>query len=356
MSVARIRTARSAFTLIELLVVIAIIGVLVSLLLPAVQSAREAARRAQCVNNLKQIGIAMQNYHGAVGKFPIGSQTEVTIPSNDSCAGDLQSRGHTLFTLLLPYIEQNAVYNSVNFNFSAGGSELMHGVHGGAVNYTALSTRIAAYICPSDEPTSPPTGSANPYSQSSYAGSSGTLDTFRFWFGCPTEIPVDGVFGYNFCCSISDIRDGTSNTLAVGETSRFLNEPSETFNFWNRGMSFNYAELTGVSRIQGVATTAPRINANMLIPDLDPTFDATGDIDSWLFDPKILEFGQMGFRSLHSSGANFLFCDGSVRFLKDSIDVGNFHAVGPTSPDRKVGTFRALSTRKKGEVVDSASL
>ncbi len=142
---------RHGFTLIELLVVIAIIGVLIALLLPAVQAAREAARRAQCTNNLKQIGLALHNYLSATGTFPPG-----TIGYRDnytSCGSGTYEdvRGHTLFTMILPQMEQSTIYNAINFHYGAGYA-MAPFQHAGEVNFTALNAVQSAYVCPSDDP------------------------------------------------------------------------------------------------------------------------------------------------------------------------------------------------------------
>ncbi len=129
---------RRAFTLIELLVVIAIIGVLIALLLPAVQAAREAARRAQCTNNLKQIGLAMHNYHSAMGSFPLGS---ILARSSVSTYGGNKWSVHSQ---LLAFMEQKAIYNALNFSVSPNNGM------GGPMNRTGRITRINTFLCPSD--------------------------------------------------------------------------------------------------------------------------------------------------------------------------------------------------------------
>ncbi len=324
---------RRGFTLIELLVVIAIIGVLIALLLPAVQSAREAARRAQCTNNLKQVGIALQSYHDQQGSFPIGVQYYGSWDT--SCA--FQASGHSLFTLILNQMEGNTVYNAINFNFAAGGGA-QYGVTPGRVNSTALLTRVNSYICPSEAseqiPYQIPAQSNNPYSWSSYAGMAGTYDIIRWWYGCPNEIEPTGMFGKNFSYKISDNTDGTSNTIYVGETSRFKGDKDNVFNTWTRALWFGSA-VAGTSRVQGFALSLPKINANLAIPDI-PSNNPFTDYQN----PIYRNNGQFGFRSQHPGGANFLFGDGSVHFLKETI-----------SPI----TYQALSTRNLGEAISASS-
>ena len=136
------RSENKGFTLIELLVVIAIIAVLIGLLLPAVQMAREAARRAQCTNNLKQIGLALHNYHQTIDRFPQGkSESASQIGYAGGYAGWTEWSAQSM---LLPYIEQSAIYNAINFSFCSGYS------YGGLANLTASTRIINAFVCPSD--------------------------------------------------------------------------------------------------------------------------------------------------------------------------------------------------------------
>ena len=154
--------SRSGFTLIELLVVIAIIAVLlIALLLPAVQAAREAARRMQCVNNLKQIGLALHNYHSTINTFPMGSSLGFS-PSYER-VGNGGWSDWSVHALLLPYLEQTPLYNAANFRFDAG---LDDGTSG-PINATVYLTRIAGFLCPSDGPA----GATN---INNYRGSIGT--------------------------------------------------------------------------------------------------------------------------------------------------------------------------------------
>jgi prepilin-type N-terminal cleavage/methylation domain-containing protein/prepilin-type processing-associated H-X9-DG protein len=356
----RLRKPRRGFTLIELLVVIAIIGVLIALLLPAVQAAREAARRAQCVNNMKQIGLAIHNYESSFGCFPVGVITYSEKPLN--CAAP--QRGFTAQALFLGFIEGSTIYNAINFNTTAGGVD-EYGMNGGSVNRTALITQINSYICPSDLKQTPYdiSVSQNGYSQSSYAASAGNRDIWRWYCGCPAgvggscaggvAVQPDGVFGQNYTFKIADVLDGTSSTIFYGETARFRNDPDQVFNTWSRGLWFGSA-LPGSDRPQGLASSVPRINAPFLPNNgtaAPSTLSPTGDTDSWLFGPAYLQLGQFGYRSFHPGGANFLFGDGSVKFLKQTIDMGS-PAYAP--PQVKIGVFRSLATRAGAELISSS--
>lgn len=329
---------RSGFTLIELLVVIAIIAVLISLLLPAVQSAREAARRAQCVNNLKQIGLALHNYESAQGSFPIGLIRYVP-PACDTAS----NRRHTLFAMILPYLEQSNIHAGLNFDFSSGSSR----------NVTAQEILVNAFVCPSDErstgPINTPTSSGSiGVNQGSYAGSAGTIELFRYRYstanaGNCRHIDGDGAFVISFNYGINNITDGTSNTLFVGEASRFRGQPASWQFTWSNGdwwAIFNAPAGTLTSATHGIAYSAVRPNSPLQLTgpnaDVAPIIDP--DPFTWWTKPTAQSYGSFGFRSQHPGGVNFMFGDGSVRFIKSTIDLS---------------TYRALSTRRGGEVISA---
>ncbi|TNV75101.1 hypothetical protein FGO68_gene14633 [Halteria grandinella] len=330
---------RSGFTLIELLVVIAIIAVLISLLLPAVQSAREAARRAQCVNNLKQTGLALHNYESAQGSFPIGL-IRFTPPLCDANS----NRRHTLFAMILPYMEQGNLYAGLNFNFGANSSR----------NVTAQEIFVNGYVCPSDErstgPINPPGGPSTSIgvNQLSYAGSAGTIELFRYQYttanaGNCNIIDGDGAFVISFNYGISNITDGTSNTLFVGEASRFRGQPASWQFPWNYGEWFAIVgRPTGssASASQGIAYSVVRPNSPLQLngPNTDVASIIDPDPFIWGNKPTAQSYGSFGFRSQHPGGVNFMFGDGSVRFIKSTIDLS---------------TYRALSTRRGGEVISA---
>src|SRR5262245_26681291 len=206
------------FTLIELLVVIAIIAILIALLLPAVQQAREAARRTQCKNQLKQIGLALHNYHDTFNLFPYGSESAATMSPP-------LIKNHTGWLLLLPFIDQAPLYNTINFNLATG--EWLGGtsipVAGGAPilapNAAVSAVKLGLLLCPSDSGrqfwqfdgtygcVTGQNAYRSSYGFSVYTGQPGSLWTFE-------PQTTRGMFGASSNCNIRDITDGTSNTVA----------------------------------------------------------------------------------------------------------------------------------------------
>jgi prepilin-type N-terminal cleavage/methylation domain-containing protein/prepilin-type processing-associated H-X9-DG protein len=347
---------RCGFTLIELLVVIAIIAILIALLLPAVQAAREAARQSQCRNNLKQIGVAIANYESAQGALPMGAVLHSALDADSNCGGASTKSGtgaprdFTMQALILPYIEQSTAYNAINFSLRADGF-YTGGVNAGAANSTGLLSAISTYLCPSDHSRSFKLA-AGPvaFSQTSYFPSGGTWNTTAYFFGpkCSDQVAGNGAFDAVTAYAIARFVDGTSNTIFVGESARFRNDPDWFANNWSVFGYYLSSLGMNTTRAQGIAYEVPRINANMIVGDAprggpnalppETRWPDTGDFKAWLNDPKYLQHGQWGFRSQHPAGAQFLFGDGSVRFLKDSINPS---------------TYRSLGTRDAGEVVGS---
>jgi prepilin-type N-terminal cleavage/methylation domain-containing protein/prepilin-type processing-associated H-X9-DG protein len=303
---------RKAFTLIELLVVIAIIGILIGLLLPAVQKVRDAAARLQCTNNLKQIGLAMMNYESTYRMFPSGYLDNLSInPMNPAATSNPDPAiGWGWGTLILPYLEQEPLFKSINVNSIA-----MNNNSAGAVAFR--KTVIKGFLCPSDD-TGLNTFTTNGFelAKCSYAGMNGQaeLADFDTAFGAGMLLRGRGV-------SISEVTDGLSNTLFVGERS-------------------SKSAKQAIGMLPGVCTWVGALPGG----DLDGESPAlyilghTGDIT----DPHKPNTPQPDgfyhaedFTSKHSGGVNFLFGDGSVRFITDSIN-GQ--------------TWAKLGTRAGGEV------
>ena len=340
---------KRGFTLVELLVVIAIIGILIALLLPGINAAREAGRRAKCANNLKQLGLALLNYEAAYGRFPCNynhvTQTLEPVEARDGAS-------HLVF--LLPYLEEDAIFSKINirrFSVTSGWPAGYTLPCDQVINGKKLDQFVcSALVCPSD----PLQGYINDLAMTNYAGSIGSqimqsgsgcdLGTIvvspypqydtdhdgEDWFNythvppdcndagpgdcrsdCPWPNKISGVFARStWAAAIKEITDGTANTIAMGEV-----RPKCSGFLWYYG----WVDSEGL----WFATTAP-INFPTC-PDEQgvPDSGATGCNDylnSWNT--------AMGFKSCHPGGAQFVFCDGSGHFLADTIDHTVYQCLG----------------------------
>ncbi len=318
-------TIAVGFTLVELLVVIAIIGILVALLLPAVQSAREAARRAQCTNNQKQIGLAMLMHENVKGYFPagrLGCDTDNTtwrkvcgdMTTQNALGLRMGHSGASSFVQILPYLEQQALFDMLRID------ELP--IHNGGFadwvdNYPglreALRQRPSAFVCPSDpiepHPINNPAAAA---ATASYAVCAGTCGagfncTGLRGEGINMKFSNDGVFMYAKKIKLKQITDGVSNTLFIGESIE--GDLVISNNIWTNG-----------GRGGHVRSTATPLN-----------FPTGVDAGNGLMSPGL----NGGFASRHPGGALFTYGDGHVDFIPESID----HLA-----------YRQLSTRRNGDL------
>jgi prepilin-type N-terminal cleavage/methylation domain-containing protein/prepilin-type processing-associated H-X9-DG protein len=308
------------FTLIELLVVIAIIAVLIALLLPAVQSAREAARRIQCVNNLKQIGLGLHNYNDAHGVFPPGYASFYKKDGGDAgTAEDDIGQGWGWGSFILPHIEQRPLFDAINFSLTMTYPD----------NDTAQLLRVNSYLCPSDATleTVPVRNEAN--TETVYTVGTGNY-VGVYGRGEIGAAPGrgDGMFFRNSKLTFASIVDGTSNTLAVGERSHNLSYVTWTGRAIG-GWLFKTSSFEGGTDQFAVD---PEESFTMILGPIG--------MEHGPRTPNHPEAHVEDYWSRHPGGVNFVFGDGSVRFIKNSIN--------PTP-------WQALATRAGGEVISSDS-
>ena len=324
---------RAGFTLIELLVVIAIIAVLIALLLPAVQQARESARRTQCKNNLKQLGLALHNYHDVFRLFPYGGSG-----NSQYDWGSGPSTGHGIYNWrghILPYIDQATLYNAMTSGMGANGVSQPPGVpsaayQAAAAALPAVKQRIPAYQCPSDPgidfvAAGGPWGGTPQYSgpASSYFGSAGPLNPYS----------------YSTLCS------STSGCTMYGATSDFLGAggTSEPGMFVMRASSISIAKVTdGTSNTllageEVIATMSGEWDIQHWMDPFSMTTTARG-INN-IASPVSLGYYGQGFGSQHVGGAQFLFADGSVKFLSQNMSIIVFCNLGTKAGGEPVGEY-----------------
>lgn len=297
------------FTLVELLVVIAIIGVLVALLLPAVQAAREAARRMQCKNNLKQLALATHNYHDANGAFPIGA-----LP----VGGDYD--GHSWYSRILPQMEQGAMFDGLNFKVIVGNNN----------NPVLREAQLAAHFCPSDqrmmqESTNPTwrvwrTNYVGNFGNTNYGGKTEGSETFK---GAPFGIEKSFTFG--------DLRDGTSNTLLFAE----ITTPKDA-GWQGYYGTVMYAGGAGFTGYYSPNSIGPDKMARQCYGATSLGAGVPGQCTSAGGAQADVPNQIVTSRSKHTGGVHTALCDGSVQFISTNINLT---------------VWRALSSGAGGEVV-----
>jgi prepilin-type N-terminal cleavage/methylation domain-containing protein/prepilin-type processing-associated H-X9-DG protein len=347
---------RRGFTLIELLVVIAIIGILIALLLPAVQKVREAANRAKCSNNLKQMGLAVHNYESTFATLPPGSGPLTAADLNGGPGSDLADDSRpSVQALILPYVEQSNKYNQFNFNFE---------INGGSQNAAARAQDIPIYLCPSDpsEAAFSEAGSIGPDGRSNYFGNvganaySGNLDSATAGlFNFESNQKVHDKAGVLISVRIAEITDGTSNTAMFSEVRRGNFAGSgQKVDIWDaryfgfsppgddlvppsscdtRGSALRY---TGLKYYRDLMTTS--VYTHTRTPN-SPGGDCI-DLNARSGDGGAAFLAaHIDARSYHPGGVNVGFADGSVRFFPNTVDPA---------------TWRALGTRSGGETANAS--
>ena len=338
--------SRKGFTLIELLVVIAIIAVLIALLLPAVQQAREAARRTQCRNNLKQLGLALHNYADVFTALPFMRWT----------VGNVYYNNHANLALL-PYVDQAPLFNQLSAPLVVGGTTYLPmgftaAPYSWDVNYPLWKTQVGGYLCPSD---------ANSLVKYSNIGT----QSYRLCLGDSVNgmyagTSTRGIFGSASRTQLRDITDGTSNTIAMSErANKNFGDPSRIL--WgvagpvdvstpvaclalNTGL--NYPTGTGIVRGADVPSMwsdgAPHCAGFTTV--LPPNSASCTNSSNYVADSII------SATSHHTGGVHALMADGAVRFISSNINSGNL-SVAPTTSVSPYGVWGALGTKSGNEPI-----
>jgi prepilin-type N-terminal cleavage/methylation domain-containing protein/prepilin-type processing-associated H-X9-DG protein len=345
---------RRGFTLIELLVVIAIIAVLIALLLPAVQAAREAARRSQCVNNMKQMGLAIHNYHAVHDVFPMGA----SLGMYDASGNYFVKQNLSLHAAILPFIEQTQVYNAINFNW---GCEDSNTVLCYLINSTGTNAQIKTFICPSDPNAGVPDHNSTS-NTNNYYGCVGTTMNWSNISGSAqplnqiTGLQSTGLFTWQMSYGLRSCIDGSSNTIAfaeavVGNQSLqagqkrvgVLNAPIQAYEVLDgsagRGTTYAIPALTACT-----ATWKAAASGNVdqqrgenwahgcMCMTLFNTIGTPNDFgDAWTHCSRTGSGARSDINSAdsyHPGGVNVTMADGSVKFIKDSVNPVTWYALG----------------------------
>ncbi|MHB8898319.1 MAG: DUF1559 domain-containing protein [Thermoguttaceae bacterium] len=354
---------RRGFTLVELLVVIAIIGILIALLLPAVQAAREAARRSQCTNNIKQLALAALTYEGTYKALPPGSMgTNPTGCAWNSNTGTCNSAGPIYHTL--SFFEQGALWDQIQAPLTAGGTNYPAG--GPWVNwgpYPPYQTKIGAVLCPSDGYARNPHPNNSAIGTVSYVYSRGDLVNNVTSPGTY----IRGPYAHDKCVTLSSLVDGTSNTLGISERCVYTGIRTNLKGSYcmNGGTTLSTSPITAMAykgpnstlvtctpanshqRIgESWASGFPMCTGfNTVLPPNSPLVSTTKGEWTWgLYSPQ----------SYHPGGVNAAMCDGSVRFVSETINTGNLAASEPRVSGAKqspYGVWGAMGSMLGGESV-----
>ncbi len=325
------KTNHRGFTLVELLVVIAIIGILVALLLPAVQAARESARRSQCVNNLKQFGIAMHNYHDTFKALPPAGFLDAGLSSGPTGLNSADILDWSEQARLLPYFEQGNLSNMINFNLTWDKP----------VNIAAAMVKVPLFICPSDAGTMIPPSAG---SQLNYYGNYGnnilrgqpTWPQFAGTANASMPAP-NGAFPFGVAVKFADIRDGLSQTTAFSEmiTGDFNNGIStpESDNFVSFASPVTANDAYTMCMQLDPTNLANQMWSNTGAPWTSETGSNTVYVHAAPPNSRSCGFLTVSrfescASSYHPGGVNVLYCDSAVKFVTDGVDLPTWWALG----------------------------
>ena len=334
------RSSLRGFTLVELLVVIAIIGILIALLLPAVQAAREAARRSQCSNNLKQMVLALHNYHDVHKVFPPallnGARQNY---ARDKYPG--QVKNTTGWTMLLPFLEQKPLYDKYNFNVCSSCADANSvGVLGNdTMNEEVIKTRVAVFECPSASTAGELRSNQAGNSAENYSMRSARRTNYFFATGAMNDDSSEyqayindirlGVFGNNGAAKMAIISDGTSNVIAIGESVGGTKYKQDA-NWGPWGLCGTRTCCHGrVYTDSGTSLSTANLATNAANYNINSPYqgDSQGRIFAWTFG------------SAHPGGAQFGLADGSTRFISETIDYLTFAKVNYIQDGQIVGQY-----------------
>lgn len=333
----KFRLNRRAFTLVELLVVIAIIGVLVGLLLPAVQAAREAARRMQCSNNMKQQALALHNYADTYQAFPpalLGSGRYNNVAYLAANGGVLNTTG---WAMMLPYLEQTALYSKYNFSACSSASTKYGAVVTGneLINNGIYNARLSFLECPSH----PEAGTVSTSTSGDYQRLNAVRTSYFFSTGYYTDYDSphhtktgnvqQGMFGNDSGSKLSLMTDGLSNSLALGEGAGGVAKYSSSYGPW--GMTGTHTCCHGRVPVATFVNGVPAPTATEI-----QTYSINGKYPSTTLPLKSYAWN---FNSMHTGGAQFAFGDGSIHFLAESMDYSTLAKLAYVHDGNVVGEF-----------------